>query len=133
MAILKKRKHANDDEAQDMFSTAVEMEMPSEDEAEVQASDDDPADDFPELDLQSDSEDDSESENDSKEESEDDSEESNEDDADTFDDDLHIFPKAKNVISDITGQPKRVYPDIEPEYDSDSSTEDVGISMVHSD
>lgn len=33
---------------------------------------------------------------------------------------------AKGVFkkSDITGQPKRVYPDIEPEYDSDSSTED---------
>lgn len=27
-------------------------------------------------------------------------------------------------ISEITGQPKRVYPDIEPDYDSDSSTED---------
>ncbi|EGO01742.1 hypothetical protein SERLA73DRAFT_49062 [Serpula lacrymans var. lacrymans S7.3] len=28
------------------------------------------------------------------------------------------------MVSDITGQLKRVYPDIEPEYDSDSSTED---------
>ncbi|KAI0301803.1 BOP1NT-domain-containing protein [Multifurca ochricompacta] len=38
--------------------------------------------------------------------------------------DLHIFPKAKTVVSDITGQPKKVYPEIEPDYDSDSSTED---------
>ncbi|GJJ07346.1 Ribosome bioproteinsis protein erb1 [Clathrus columnatus] len=30
----------------------------------------------------------------------------------------------KTIISEITGQPKRVYPPIEPDYDSDSSTED---------
>jgi ribosome biogenesis protein ERB1 len=35
------------------------------------------------------------------------------------------FPVARTVISTITGEPKRVYPDIEPDYDSDSSTEDV--------
>ena len=33
--------------------------------------------------------------------------------------------KPKNVVSDITNQPKLVYPEIEPDYDSDSSTEDV--------
>ena len=41
------------------------------------------------------------------------------------DTELRIFPKAKTIISGITGQPKRVYPEIEPDYDSDSSTEDV--------
>lgn len=35
------------------------------------------------------------------------------------------FPRAKTIISEITGQPKQVYPPIEPDYDSDSSTEDV--------
>lgn len=33
--------------------------------------------------------------------------------------------RSKTVISKITGQPKQVYPPIEPDYDSDSSTEDV--------
>jgi ribosome biogenesis protein ERB1 len=31
----------------------------------------------------------------------------------------------ETVISNITGRPKRVYPEIDPEYDSDSSTEEV--------
>ncbi|KAG8932214.1 Ribosome biogenesis protein erb1 [Tulasnella sp. 418] len=35
-----------------------------------------------------------------------------------------VYPKPKIIKSDITGKPKRVYPEIEPEYDSDSSTED---------
>ena len=39
--------------------------------------------------------------------------------------DLHIFPEAKVITSEITGQPKKVYPEIEPDYDSDSSTEEV--------
>ena len=50
-------------------------------------------------------------------------EEDEDNDSDTLD--HEIFPRAKTVISDITGKPKRVYPEIEPEYDSDSSTEDV--------
>lgn len=36
-----------------------------------------------------------------------------------------LAPEMKTVISDITGVSKRVYPAIEPDYDSDSSTEDV--------
>ncbi|PFH52680.1 hypothetical protein AMATHDRAFT_79651 [Amanita thiersii Skay4041] len=35
-----------------------------------------------------------------------------------------IFPSIKTVVSDITGQFKQVLPEIEPEYDSDSSIED---------
>ena len=38
---------------------------------------------------------------------------------------LNIFPEAKIITSTITGQPKKVYPEIEPDYDSDSSTEEV--------
>ena len=107
--------------------------MGSEDESEDggDVSDDGEVDAFPEIDARSDTddedyeddgEDDSEDED---EEDEDEEDEETEDSEDGSDDDLHIFPKAKTVISDITGQPKRVYPEIEPDYDSDSSTEDV--------
>lgn len=40
-------------------------------------------------------------------------------------DDLKIFPQATTIISRITGEPKVVYPEIDPNYDSDSSTEEV--------
>lgn len=40
------------------------------------------------------------------------------------------FPVATTIVSDITGQPKRVYPEIEPDYDSDSSTEEVRVFVV---
>lgn len=39
--------------------------------------------------------------------------------------DIKVFPEANIVISNITGQPKRTYPEIDPVYDSDSSTEEV--------
>ncbi|KAL6306653.1 BOP1NT-domain-containing protein [Sparassis latifolia] len=106
--------------------------MQSEDEGEdgADASDDGEADEFPEIDTRSDTEDededaggDDEDDEDEEDEDEDEDEES-EDDEEEDDDDLHIFPKVKMVVSDITGQPKRVYPAIEPDYDSDSSTED---------
>ena len=51
--------------------------------------------------------------------------EEEEGETDIDDDEINVFPKAKTIVSDITGQPKRVYPEIEPDYDSDSSTEDV--------
>ena len=80
---------------------------------------------FPEIDAASDTEEGESSGDDSRfPETVDDAEEG-EDDEDASSDDLHIFPKAKTVISDITGQPKTIYPEIEPDYDSDSSTEDV--------
>ena len=66
-----------------------------------------------------------EEEDDEDEEEEDEDEEDEESEVETEDDDLRIYPKPKTVISDITGQPKRVYPEIEADYDSDSSTEDV--------
>ncbi|KAI0080753.1 ribosome biogenesis protein ERB1 [Panus rudis PR-1116 ss-1] len=106
--------------------------MQSEDEgSEGDAeSDNGEVDEFPEIDPRSDSEDDeeyiegSDTEDDEDEEDEDEDEDEFESEEDPTDDELRIFPKSKTVISDITGQPKRVYPPIEPDYDSDSSTED---------
>ena len=105
--------------------------MLSEDEGEGEADgedeDEDGVDAFPELDAASDSEEGDEDDEDEPDVS--DEEESS--DADSVDS-LHIFPKAKTVISDITGEPKKVYPEIEPDYDSDSSTEDVRmIQLFH--
>ncbi len=105
-----------------------------EDEQEngfVQESDTDEVDPFPEIDAASDTEEDDDDEGKSSgddpkfSETEDGAEEGEDDEDASSDDDLHIFPKAKTVISDITGQLKKVYPEIEPDYDSDSSTEDV--------
>ena len=90
------------------------LEMLSEEENEDD--DDGVVDDFPELNVQSDSE-----TGYSTAEDDDDSESVNS---------LHLFPKPKKVVSDITNQPKLVYPEIEPDYDSDSSTEDVS-SWIH--
>lgn len=102
------------------------LEMQSEDEADDSGPDSDgeEVDVFPEIDPASDSEDPSESEADS--EDEDDSEAESSSDTDSH----HIFPVGKTVISDITGEPKIVYPEIEPDYDSDSSTEDVRVLKV---
>lgn len=134
----KKRKAAEAVEPQpEPFATNVGLDMESEDEeaAEPDASDDDEVDEFPEIDTRSDSEEDEEyednegqSEGDEEEDEEDTDEEDEEDETEaesSSDTELHIFPKAKTIISGITGQPKRVYPEIEPDYDSDSSTEDV--------
>ena len=121
----KKRKQV-DDKAPErgLFAEAVGLEMLSEEEDNdgVSGSDNEEVDEFPEIDTRSDSEDEEHegSEDDSPEE--DDDESSAASDADS---DLHIFPESKTIISEITGQPKRVYPEIEPDYDSDSSTEDV--------
>ena len=135
----KKRKTAPEEEAPapapTPFPEEVGLEMGSEDEGEDEdvASDDGEVEEFPEIDARSDTDDEDyeaaeESEDD--EEDEDDEAGEDEDSEDTSDDDLGIFPKAKTVISDITGQPKRVYPEIEPNYDSDSSTEDVR-DLIH--
>jgi ribosome biogenesis protein ERB1 len=106
-----------------------ELDLLSGDDEEdepVQESESDKIDAFPEIDTGSDTD---EEEEESPGENEDDSESEDkgqyDEDASSSSDDLRIFPKAKTVISDITGQPKKVYPEIEPDYDSDSSTEDV--------
>ncbi|KAH9062080.1 BOP1NT-domain-containing protein [Lactarius vividus] len=100
-----------------------------EDEQEngfVQESDIDEVDAFPEIDAASDTEEEGEGESsgDDAKLSETEDEEGEDDQDASSDDDLRIFPKAKTVISDITGRPKKIYPEIEPDYDSDSSTED---------
>jgi len=106
------------------------LDLLSEDEEEEggheQASDSDEIDAFPEIDAGSDTEEEEEEEE-SPGEDWDNSERGDEQDGEdaSSDNDLHIFPKAKTIISEITGQPKKVYPEIEPDYDSDSSTEDV--------
>lgn len=119
----RKRKQVIDEAAETgPFSHAVSLEMLSDEEGESvgSGSDHEEVDEFPEIDTGSDSEDEGDSSlEDSGKEDEDEAEDSGDES------DLQIFPKAKDIISDITGKPKRVYPEIEPNYDSDSSTEDV--------
>ncbi|THV03308.1 BOP1NT-domain-containing protein [Dendrothele bispora CBS 962.96] len=104
------------------------MEMLSDEEgSEGEESDGQEVDEFPEIDAESDEESDfEEREDDENEEDEEDKEDEEEESESEPDDEdpLHVFPKAKTVVSDITGQLKRVFPKIEPDYDSDSSTED---------
>ena len=100
----------------------IDMASDSENDEDFVPGDEDDQDDeeFPEIDANSDSDDQGD---DSDEPDEDDEDESS--DATSVSDEVNIGPKAKTVISDITGRPKRVYPEIEPDYDSDSSTEEV--------
>ena len=140
----KKRKAVVEDApAQDSFPQEVGLELDSEEEMDEELSDDEEVEAFPEIDVKSDSgeeddgndeeedEDEDEEEGEEDEEEDEEDEEENEGDEDELssedisDDVIGIFPVAKTVFSDITGQPKRVYPNIEPNYDSDSSTEDV--------
>ncbi|KAF8901704.1 BOP1NT-domain-containing protein [Gymnopilus junonius] len=100
----------------------LEMLSDEENEGDV-SSDDGQLDEFPEIVNESDSDESDEEEEEDGEE-EDGGDEEYESDGAESDDSLHVFPKSKTVISDITKQPKVVYPEIEPEYDSDSSTED---------
>ncbi|KAI0049579.1 BOP1NT-domain-containing protein [Auriscalpium vulgare] len=109
----------------------VGLDMLSDEEAEEDGlphSDEEQVDEFPEIDAASDSEEDSDALEAEEDEDEEDEDEEDEEDGSgsgsSSEGDLHIFPRAKTIISDITGQEKKVYPDIEPDYDSDSSTED---------
>lgn len=101
------------------------IEVPGDDQQDNSVeTDDGEVDEFPELDPASDSE------KESSNEEEDDYEgiESSLDEEisnDGVKDASSVFPKPKIVISNITRQPKFVFPEIEPDYDSDSSTEDV--------
>ncbi len=124
----KRKQPTKDDTTDGVFHKAVDMVMHSDEEGGSIGSDSDGAvDEFPEIDAQSDT-DEEDSDFEDNDEAEEEAEE--EEDAESSYEDNHIFPKAKTVISDITGQPKRVYPEIEPEYDSDSSTEDVRTHIV---
>jgi hypothetical protein len=122
----RKRKQTSGEHINDVpFHRVVGLEMMSDEEDQEfdGSSDDGQVDEFPGIDTRSDSEGDSDEDGDAGEGQGDD--EDQEDPWDSDESDLHIFPKAKTVVSDITGHTKSVYPEIEPEYDSDSSTEDV--------
>ncbi|KAF8826541.1 hypothetical protein HHX47_DHR5000306 [Lentinula edodes] len=117
----KKRKQHGQDESADTFNEAVNLEMFSDEEdREDVDSDNGEVDEFPEIDAGSDES----GEEDETYESEEDTGASEEGSSSGSQEQLHIFPEAKTIVSDITGQEKRVYPEIEPDYDSDSSTED---------
>lgn len=122
-----KRKEPEHDENQkSAFAEAVRLEMLSDEEEDEEGEDeeeDEEADEFPEIDNRSDGDSDDESDGDQEV----DEQGSPSDPESDSSSDVHIFPKSKDVISEITGHPKRVYPEIEPEYDSDSSTEDVRV------
>jgi ribosome biogenesis protein ERB1 len=110
------------------------LDLLSGDESEdvpLQDSDSDDVDAFPGIDASSDTVEEGQEDafRDDEESSVSEDEEQDNEDA-SSDDDLHIFPRAKTIISDITGQPKKVYPEIEPDYDSDSSTEDVRVTPM---
>lgn len=99
---------------------AIDMASDSEDEDFVPAaSDDEDEDEFPEIDTRSDSDD---------EDTPDEDEDAG--DASSSSETLHVGPVGKTIISDITGRPKTVYPEIDPDYDSDSSTEDVRVILA---
>ncbi|KAF8528875.1 NUC169 domain-containing protein [Hysterangium stoloniferum] len=118
------------------ISEGVHLDIPSDGENELSDEDSDhEVEAFPEIDTRSDSI----SENVNTEEDGDEDEEEEEGDDDFFDsgdddqgeeaassslEDFSVFPRPKSIISRITGQLKLVYPPIEPDYDSDSSTED---------
>lgn len=121
----KKRKHDSGDAPEQVpFDQAVDLGMESndEDEGEGSDSDDEQLDEFPEIDASSGSEEENFSGMEQSSENEEAEEQSISSDANS---ELHIFPESKTIVSQITGRPKRVYPEIEPDYDSDSSTEDV--------
>jgi len=102
----------------EQLPSANALEMLSEDEQdEDPESDDGGYEEFPEIDVNSDTGDEQDEEGGD-----------HSSDASGSDKTLPIFPRAKVVISGITGEPKKVYPEIEPDYDSDSSTEDVSAS-----
>jgi ribosome biogenesis protein ERB1 len=110
------------------------LDLPSGDEGEdgpLQDSDSDDVDAFPGIDTSSDTvgEEQEDASGDDEENSVSEDEEQDDEDA-SSDDDLHIFPRAETIISDITRQPKKIYPEIEPNYDSDSSTEDVRVILM---
>jgi len=132
LAINKKRKQTINEQLDAINAVHFPdggLDLLEEEDEPEQESDSDNVDAFPEIDAGSDTDEEDEGESPVDDEGSSESEDVEQDDQDAFsDDDLHIFPRAKTIISDITGQPKKVYPEIEPDYDSDSSTEDVRAS-----
>ncbi|KAF9057381.1 NUC169 domain-containing protein [Panaeolus papilionaceus] len=118
----KRKQPDSDDEEQQNLQAIGNLEMLSDEEDGGNASSDDgDVDEFPELVGES-SDEDEEGDGEDEEDEEDEDEETDaESDSGS---EIRVFPKAKTIVSEITNQPKLVYPDIEPDYDSDSSTED---------
>ncbi|EJD53870.1 BOP1NT-domain-containing protein [Auricularia subglabra TFB-10046 SS5] len=114
---LKRKAPADDAPAAEhalINGNGIDMASDSEDEDFVPGEgSSDSEDEFPEIDTRSDS---------GSEELVD--EDTDDDDASLSSATLHVGPQSKTIISDITGRPKVVYPEIDPDYDSDSSTED---------
>jgi ribosome biogenesis protein ERB1 len=116
----KRKRDVEDAEIIHIPPTSLEIDSDGEDSA---SSDDGEAEPFPELDSGS-----SDTSSDEREEEEEEGNEHDTDDTEVDEEDgVDGTPPldGKTVISSITGRPKRVYPEIDPEYDSDSSTEEV--------
>jgi hypothetical protein len=122
-----KRKQVDEEDVgpEDLQATGSLEMLSDEEDAGDTSSDDGQVDEFPEIVDESDSDESEEEDDDDDGESQEDDE--HDDEGAESDDSLHIFPKAKVVVSEITHQPKTVYPEIEPDYDSDSSTEEVRV------
>jgi ribosome biogenesis protein ERB1 len=141
-AVGKRKRTSDEPTGPELISEKLDLQSLSDQEGEEDASSEGSVEEFPEVDLGDDTEEEEgsseagdeveessepsdEEDAESDEDVSDESVNEDEDDADRDSDDVHIYSKSKDVVSDITGQVKRVYPDIDPEYDSDSSTEDV--------
>lgn len=110
----KKRKEVQSDSEDEL---GLSVDMASDDETKDSGSGSDgEAEPFPEIDPASSSEEEYSDEPDYEE-----------DESDS--DSMSMPPGGKVVTSGITGHPKRVYNPIDPNYDSDSSTEDVSICL----
>lgn len=128
----RKRKESQDEDSfSKTYQDAGNLEMLSDEEAGGDVdSDDGQLEEFPGIDVASDSEQEEEDESDEQSDGESYDDDDNDDEEESDDSEIHLFPKSKNVISDITGKLKRIFPEIEPDYDSDSSTEDVSNSFI---
>ena len=118
----KRKRDLEDAEIIQIPPTSLEVDSDGEDSA---SSDDGEVEPFPELDSGSSdtSSDKEEGEGGEQEGDEHDTDDTELDEQDGTNKELLL--NGKTVISNITGRPKRVYPEIDPEYDSDSSTEEV--------
>ena len=124
MATTEKKRKRAIIATEENFPPAVNLETLSDSGHDPSDSEEDDEDhSFPGLDTGPDSETEDEGETDATEQKESNNDSTGEDEKSS------VFPKPKHVISSITGLPKRVYPPIEPVYDTDSSTEDVRVSL----
>ena len=125
----RKERDLDEDEVKSAFLDTINLEIISDEEEEElegtenEVVDDEEDDEFPVIDVTSDSEDVEDVEEDESQSEEDPGLDAGSDTS------VHIFPKAEAIVSTITGQPRRLYPEIEPDYDSDSSTEDVRVFL----